>query len=463
LLKKKSHIALSLFLCCISATGAAAQTTVSFAPTETDITTPTNLARLGYANGRAALISLFSTIKVSANNQTKFNSTLGSTATLPLSIINLQVDRIDGVSLLDAKPVIVLPSAPTNVYYTTIGLLNGDLFMNYWLMIPGTAWIAGTYNTDLLYSANVTNTPPNKIQVTVPAFITPNLQPAIATLNVTTFNPYRGSELINATSTFDYFSSVETLLSIKAGSEFSFVPAQAHPVLPTLTNNSTVRAILSDGAIAKAVNLSTADQTYTLSSLTIPVNNKLSFTSNFSINAANLKSTFAQAGTYTLPITYSIAKTGILYAGAVATKTMSSSVKLVVNKMSEISAVINPVTFAFNTAAKYKTGLTAAVTTPVTLSSTVPYSLSVKADGDFILGGNSIPASVLTIEGAGSQTGITPVVLSTTPQDLVLSATPEIDRLINLQYRIPSTQTYRLVGKPAGTYTANITYTLVAP
>jgi hypothetical protein len=462
LLKKRSHIALNLLLCCFSA-GAAAQTTVSFAPTESDITTPTNVAKLGYANGRASLLSLVATMKVSANSQTRFNSTLGSTATLPLTIINLQVDRIAGISVLDSKPIIALPSALTDFYYTTVGLFNGDLFVNYWLIIPGTAWIAGTYSTDLAFSTNVINTPPNKIQVTVPAFITPNLQPAIATLNVTTFNPYRGSELINATSTFDYFSSVETLLSIKAGSEFTFVPAQAHPVLPILTNISTVRAILSDGAIAKAVNLSTTDQTYTLSALTVPVNNKLSFTSNFSINAANLKSTFAQAGTYTLPITYSIDKTGILYAGAVATKTMSSSVKLVVSKMSEISAVINPVTFAFNTAAKYKTGLTAAVTTPVTLSSTVPYSLSVKADGDFILGGNSIPAGVITIEGAGAQTGITPVVLSTTSQNLVLSATPEIDRLINLQYRIPATQTYRLVGKPAGTYTANITYTLVAP
>ena len=462
MLKNKLHTALSLFLCCLAALGTHAQT-VSFTLTETEITTQASQTKLAVPSGKADLLSLFATIKISSNNKPNFASTLGSAATLPLSIATLQFNSMTGISIGGSRPVVPLESAPKDLYTTVLGLLNADITVNYGMVTAGTAWIAGTYATDLLFSTNVTNNPPNKIQVTVPAFITPHTQPPIATLNVTTLAPFRGTETISATSAFDYYSSVETLLFLKAGSTFTFVPTQTYPTLPNLTNLSAVKANLTDAAIAAPINLTSTDQPYTNSALGVVATNKRAFTSSFTINAANLKSTFTQAGTYTLPVTYSIQKTGSLYAGAVATQIMSSSVKLVVAKISEFSAVTTPVIFNFNSVASYSAGLTATVTTPVTLSSTVPYSLSVKADGDFISGSNSIPAGVITIEGITGQTGITPVVLSAASQNLVLAAIPEIDRVINLQYRIPATQTNLLIGKPPGTYTANITYTLVAP
>ncbi|PIH00828.1 hypothetical protein CS542_03415 [Pedobacter sp. IW39] len=58
------------------------------------------------------------------------------------------------------------------------------------------------------------------------------------------------------------------------------------------------------------------------------------------------------------------------------------------------------------------------------------------------------------------QTGIRQL-YSASPQTIITSANPTIDRLLNLQYRIPSAQTSNLLNKTAGSYNTTITYTIV--
>lgn len=131
--------------------------------------------------------------------------------------------------------------------------------------------------------------------------------------------------------------------------------------------------------------------------------------------------------------------------------------------MSELTIPASTINLSFTTAAAYNQGVTAVMSSPITVSSTVPYSVTVKTSGNFISGANSIPAGVMIVEGIPTQTGIAAVTLSTTAQNLFTSADPVIDRAINLQFRIPNTQTVNLLNKPAGTYNATVTFTIVAP
>ena len=130
------------------------------------------------------------------------------------------------------------------------------------------------------------------------------------------------------------------------------------------------------------------------------------------------------------------------------------------------------VDFNFLTAADYNNGLIApTVINALVVTSTKNFDVNVKADGvNFVNGTNVIPVDVLKINansfGTSAQntmggTKNSLQVSSTQDQKLVDNAPLGSARSLNITYSIPAAESSsnKILGKPAGTYTQNITYT----
>jgi len=134
-------------------------------------------------------------------------------------------------------------------------------------------------------------------------------------------------------------------------------------------------------------------------------------------------------------------------------------------------AVGGAVDFNYVTAEDYNTSKTALVPKSLIVTSTKNFDVKVKADGGFFVGGKSfsdyIPVNVLTIQAAtgGSMAGTqNTIVLSTDDQVLIGNAPLGSALTLDLDYTIPAAESSssKILGKPAGTYTQNVTYTATA-
>lgn len=447
-------------LCCFAVAGSYAQVIVTIPAV--NITGQSDYTFTG-SNGTASLLVLGGTIKIQSTTANFPATTTGTSAPLALNVVNPKVNSINGLNLLGSASEVILSQTPQAIFTAPVLTTGGALTVNYRIGIAGTAWLAGTYKTPVTF----TNVSPatQDLSIVVPALLTLNTAVATpTTLTVNTLSAFRTGGGVSATNTFDYFSTVPTDVSLNStSSTFSFSTTQlfnSTPVVPV----GKLTSLLSGAYAGPAINLSTTAQAISASSsVPVVVTNKNSLSNTLSVSATDLKANFMQAGTYTLPIVYTIAKKSSAYPLTLASITTNSSVQVTVAKMSELTIPVSTVNLSFTTATAYNQGVTTAMPNPITVSSTVPYGVTVKTSGNFISGANSIPASVMIVEGTATQTGISPVTLSTTAQSLFSSADPVIDRAINLQFRVPNTQTPNLLNKPAGTYNATVTFTIVAP
>lgn len=400
-------------------------------------------------------------------------TTTGTVATIPITNFFIKVLSINSLALLGGNNETQLSSAKTRIFTALAAVGGGDIQNNYRLVIAGTPWVAGTYTTPITFTANallgasITN-PVQQLNITVDAFITSRTAlPSSTQLHVNSLALFRSTPGISNTATFDYYTSVPTVVNLKAtAGTFAFSTTYPYNQLPAAINVNTVTATVSDLLATTPVSLSTIDQALTAATgLPVIATNIKSLTPSLSVSGANLKAGFVQAGTYTAGLTYTIAKLASAYPTTLASVPMTSSVQVLVDDMSELILNDASVSLAFSTAANYSQGITKQMPNHLKASSTVPYDVTVKASSNFFTSaaGGQIPVGVITIEGIPSQTGITPVVLSSTAQKIISSANPAIDRLLSLQYRIPASQTSNLLKKAAGNYTTTVTYTLVAP
>lgn len=142
---------------------------------------------------------------------------------------------------------------------------------------------------------------------------------------------------------------------------------------------------------------------------------------------------------------------------------MATTATIVVPRLFEAVVPATVINLNFSTPSNYVSGVTAAMPSPITLSSTIPYNVTVRAATDFTLSASTIPAGVMILEGISTQTGVNPLTLSTAAQTLISTSAPVIDRSVYLQFRIPGTQTSNLLNKTAGQYSADVVFTLTAP
>jgi len=469
LLKKRLYTALSAAICSLFINHASAQ---SFTLTEANVegSPVTTILGVGDANPGTILgVKLIYALGVQSG-ASKLTSTtpLISTSDVNAGIINLEVKTIGGnaLTLLGGTAPRDLSTINQSLYAAvlTVALNAQNVNTQYKITTNTTKWSAGKYATPIIYTGMFPTY--STVEIVVPTYLRVNQAiPAVNTLLINNFSYFRTGGGRTLSTSFDYYGTVPATVSLRAtsGNPFTYVPTQAFSPLPS-NNGSMVTAEITGTPGAGEVTLLSSGNKLISNATGVPLilGNKQTVNTTLGIKADLLKSNFSGAGTYTLPLTYTLSKIANSYVqGATLTTTMTSSLQVVVSKMSEISVPTTPIIFTYNSTTAYNQGLTSLMSAPMVLSSTVPYTVDVKTDGDFKSGVNSIPAGIMIIEGTPPQTGVNAVTLSNTLQRLVNGTAPVIDRNISLQYRIPPTAA--LLNKPAGLYTANVTFTLTAP
>jgi hypothetical protein len=439
---------------------------VTFNLTEAAITAQADMAQTNVASGNFNGFTINGSWEIWVkSNTTTIPVTSGTAGTfLPLNIARVKLNRVVGIALGFAKPEITLSTTDQSIAQAFLLASSGAMFIDYRLIVAGTAWQAGTYSTTMSFipcDATVRH-----YTVVVDPYIT--VSSAVAStvaLTVSSLADFRTNG-ISAAQTFAYRTSVPTDISLKVGpNPIAFsnngFPQGANPTLiaPALS------AVMTGSLAAAQINLSTSNQRISVSS-GVPVqttNSSGTITNTLKVTPASLKANFVQAGTYTYPLTYTISKTTAAQPATLAEKTMVTTATINVPRLFEAIIPATGVNLNFSATGDYTAGVTVAAPSPINISSTTPYNVTVRASSDFTLGGNTIPASVMTIEGIPGQTGVTPVTLSTTAQTLISSSAPIIDRPVYLQYKIPNTQTPNLLNKTSGQYSADVIYTVTAP
>ena len=134
------------------------------------------------------------------------------------------------------------------------------------------------------------------------------------------------------------------------------------------------------------------------------------------------------------------------------------------------AAIGGVVDFNYTTATDYNSDQEVDVANSLVVTSTKNFDIKVKADGaNFTDGSNTIPVDVLTVKAVNSASNPmggtkNSVVLSTDDQVLVSNAALGSQLVLDLNYKIPASESSssKILGKPAGTYTQTVTYTATA-
>ena len=400
------------------------------------------------------------------------NTIVGNTTTIPLSVIFLKLNQV-GITVLSSTTEQQLSNNNTTLLSSLLGitLAKGAVLMNFRVATASQTWIAGNYKTSLrltaedLLSASSISPQDRDLTISVPAFMVAPGATGTTSLLVNNLSFYRSANGISNTNTIGTLvSTIPYLPNIRTNntSQFTFVsgslPYNTIPIIPVSTVNTSLTGIPT----AQTVSLSSTDKILTTTSgLPVPTNNAVSHTYTFSISAAQLKSSFAQAGTYSAPLIYSWNE---VPPNTPTHVQANGALEIVVSDLSELVLNQQTVNFAFAATDHYKNGISQDIPGHLTLSKTTPYNLYVRASSsNFSSGTNSIPLDIMQIGPATGETGMNTITLSTTAQKLIESANPVIDRNVGIRYSIPASQTSKLLNKPPGTYSTNVIFSFVAP
>ncbi len=355
------------------------------------------------------------------------------------------------------------------MYASLATVASGPVLIDYRVVTSIQRWIAGNYQAELEFHTG--GLAPNqiipvtqKLNIQVPAFITPASTLGTITMAVNDLSFFRSAAGISTSNTFNVASTVPYVPALASGANnFSFTTAAPYAQLPVTATNS-VNTVLTGLSNAVSVPLaSTPQNLISTGNVAVPAANNQMLTATFSITGANLRQSFVQAGTYSVPITFTYSKPTDIYPSGPLQSTRSGTLQVVVSDLSEITANQTSVGLAFNTAEAWRQGLTTQMASHIRLSRTTPYSVYVRAtSASFSSGSNTIPVSVMRIGPGTNQTGMNTVTLSTTPQLLIANAAPETDRSLNIAYSIPAANTPQLLNKPSGNYSAAVIYSFTA-
>jgi hypothetical protein len=393
-------------------------------------------------------------------NDTFFRNA-GNTLTVPLNALSFRLQSINNVSFFGSSQSVLLSTSYQTTYTALATVLSGTVLIQYTISVGGQTWRAGTYTTPfqlrtssiaLLSNAIVPQV--QNINIIVPSFLAPVSTVAPVSIHINQFSYYR-SGTASATQSISLSSTVGYQLNVQAGSpQFAYTGTGAYT---PQTNVGLASALLSNQAGSVQQTLSTSNQTLTpAGGSDVPTNNNGSADVTYSITSTNLNVGFVKAGTYSVPLSYT-------FSSSPLQASTSSELDVVVDDMSEMSVNQAFVSINFQNSNDYKLGVTKQQPSHLKVSNTHAYNLYVKADGNFFTSGaNQIPVGVVTIGPMPGQTGINSVTLSSTSQLIANSADPVVDRQISMQYSIPANQVSNLLGKPAGTYSATVTYSFVA-
>jgi hypothetical protein len=466
LLKKKLHISFILLLYLGIITPISAQISVTLP--EANIAARSNYTVTLNSGTYSGLVGLIPIIQAKANTA-NFANTVGGTATVPLNAAFLKIRSIGSLSVLGSATEVTITTAYQVMYTALANLSSGAFVVDYRINSAANTWVAGIYRTPVQFYTGVLS--PNRItpntpnfDITIPAFMTPQATLGTVNLPVNSFSLYRAANGLSVTKTISVSNTVPYILNLQTGSSlFTFNTSLPYNQLPSSAVGQ-VSGTLTGIGTATTINLSTTSQALTnATGIVVPTNNNQVLNAAFSINGANLKQSFVQAGTYLVPITFTWNKLSTAYPTGTLQTSRAGNLQVTVSDLSEVVANQTNVSLAFSSASNYQQGVSKQMPAHIKISKTTPYNLYVRAlTGSFTSGTNQIPLNVLRIGPMVGQTGMNTITLSTTSQQLINTANPVIDRNLNVLYSIPASETSKLLGKPAGSYSTTIVFSFVA-
>ncbi len=169
---------------------------------------------------------------------------------------------------------------------------------------------------------------------------------------------------------------------------------------------------------------------------------------------------------FTTTLLFSVFFTSKAQAQATATGTATLNVTLV--DVLVLTVNNQTVNLNFTGATSYQTGVTAALTGQLTVTSNRAFSLKIRAAGNLsssdagntdVIPVNKISVSVANAAAIGGTAST--VALSNADQSLIAGAPAGIAKSFNMQYQTPANDSD--FAKRAGTYTTTLTYTASVP
>lgn len=466
--KKKLHIRISSLLVaglCITYTQA--QITVNLP--QANIIARTDYQQNFSPGNYNSLLNLVP--KITTNSSTiNFTNSTGGTSFVPVNLAHIKMVSIGSLSLLSTGSEITLSTTEQTLINSVADLFSGTVTANLRLVTASHIWQAGTYDTQLAFSiqgllgGNRINPTSKSLSIVVPAFISPLNSAGTTSLLVNNLSYYRTPAGISTNKAINLANTVTYVPNLQTGnSNFSFTTTLPYNNLP-MTAVSSVATTLTAVPTATPIMLSTTAQGLTPAiGLVVPTNNSQTLNYAFSIDATKLKAGFLQAGTYSVPLTYTWNKPTSTYPTGTLQAQSNGTLEVTVQDMSELIANQQTVSLLFSTGDNYQNGVNQDMPSHITLSKTTPYNLYVRSSTpNFASGSNNIPLNVMRIGPMPGQTSMQTVTLSTTPQQLINTADPVIDRSLNIRYSIPASETSKLLNKQAGIYTTSIIFSFIA-
>lgn len=162
----------------------------------------------------------------------------------------------------------------------------------------------------------------------------------------------------------------------------------------------------------------------------------------------------------------------LLAFGAQAQTTADVTLNVVLQNAASIvvNGANNVATLTYSTPADYTNGVSLDQTAALTTVSNQPYSVTVYAAGQLVNGGDNIPVgdvmvtpSLTATNNAITLTGVAIPVGTASASKIIASTEGTASQDFSLNYSTEDAPTTDFIGKPAGTYTTTLTYTLTNP
>ena len=398
--------------------------------------------------------------------------------TVPSSVVWVAPVNIGGVNLISnfgtPSP---LDYSPTSILNSTLSLsLLGydDIDLKYYIpssTIYTAAWIHGAYTTNvkvdyrtsllvLIGWVHCDKNVQGTLTINVAPFINAT-NPTPITLSVNSLDYFRTTS-ISTQNSFSLKHTVKPLLQIKAQtSTFNYTPPSPGSTGPVSPSVSGVKiSITNQGANTNSPMLSNAYQDILHAALEVPVGNTQSIQLQYEIDPADLKANYLHAGTYSTTLDYRVYDS----LNAAAPSIQTANLDIEVAEMVEI-VVNDDVDLVFDEVSDYQNGVETIKNGHLTVSSTVPFDVNVRASGTTLDADTSdIPTDVIKISPVSPQPGFNTISLTDQNQVLIDGAAPVIDRQIDLKYAIDdlSKINTHILGVGAGVYQTTLIYSITA-
>jgi hypothetical protein len=393
--------------------------------------------------------------------------------TLPVNLFTAKIIGTGGnlLNVLSSSQTVTLSGTAQNAYGQLLSLLHtGAINWRYGFQgWAAYAMQAGTYSVGLNFGTGGlgqgTLTPAaTTLTVNVDAFINQSSSLTNVQFKVNSLNYFRSLPLSSAndvaiTTTVPYGTRIRT-----TGARLNYSNGSAGvPDPQTSTGNITAR--LTTAGTTKSINLQNVFQNLTpAGGAAIPAGNQPLNTVTIAINPSDLKAAFSAKGQYQTSLFYEIFDA---QATALApTVAFTCPLTITVDELAELKVNQTDVSLSYNSAVNYAQGVKSDVPGHLTLSSTIPYDVYVKANAaNMVNGTQAIPVSLIDVTPLTpvKQATLATVSLSTIPQKIISGGMPEIDLPVDIRYAIPASRSSQLLNKAAGSYSTTVTYSFVAP